>query len=135
VSLALVWIGYPSNFSFQNHFLKFNWIFNDKKKSKFKISCVIEIKISKLLSLNPIHLLIEGFPIISRVHQNFLLIFKFDLNEKNAQYSNDFSPLGWNIMKPTWCTPTHQGLSNNTKSIVRDNVCEIPMSEQNIKGA
>jgi len=37
-------------------------------------------------------------------------------------------------MKPTWCTPTHQGLSNNMKSIVRDNVCEIPMSEQNKQG-
>ncbi len=80
-------------------------------------------------------MMIEGFPIISRAHQNSLLISKFDLNEKNIQSSNDFSPLSWNVMKPTWCTPTHQGLSNNMKSIVRDNVCEIPMSEQNKQGA
>jgi hypothetical protein len=38
-------------------------------------------------------MMIEGFPIISRAHQNSLLISKFDLNEKNIQSSNDFSPL------------------------------------------
>jgi len=65
-----------------------------KKKSKFKKNCVINLKNFKFLSLNPIHLLIEGFPIISRFHQNSLLISKFDLNEKNIQHSIDFSPLG-----------------------------------------
>jgi hypothetical protein len=39
-------------------------------------------------------MMIEGFPIISRAHQNSLLISKFDLNEKDVQYSNDFFPLG-----------------------------------------
>jgi hypothetical protein len=78
-----------------------------------------------LLSLNPIHLLIEGFPIISREHQNSLLISKFDLNEKNVQYSNDFSLLGQNNVKPTWCTPTHQRLSNNIKSILRSTMVHL----------
>jgi len=27
---SFVWTGYPINFSFQNHFLKFDWIFIDK---------------------------------------------------------------------------------------------------------
>jgi hypothetical protein len=32
---------------------------------------------------------------------------------------NNFSTIDWNIMKLTWCTPIHQGLSNGTKSMAR----------------
>jgi hypothetical protein len=30
---------------------------------------------------------------------------------------NNFPIVGWNIMKPAWCTHTHEGLSNSTKSV------------------
>jgi hypothetical protein len=30
---------------------------------------------------------------------------------------NNFPIVGWNIMKPPWCTHTHEGLSNSAKSL------------------
>jgi hypothetical protein len=35
---------------------------------------------------------------------------------------HNFSIVGQNIMKPTWHTLTHQGLSTNTKSLARGTV-------------
>jgi hypothetical protein len=45
-------------------------------------------------------------------------VFGFDLNEFSMKTSfNNFSIIPQNIMKVAWCTPTHQGLSNGTKSM------------------
>jgi hypothetical protein len=44
-------------------------------------------------------------------------VFGFDLNEFSVKILfNNFSIIPQNIMKLAWCTPTHQGLSNGTKS-------------------
>jgi hypothetical protein len=37
-------------------------------------------------------------------------------------FNNYSIAVGWNIMKPIWCTGTHRGLSNGTKSTLRDDV-------------
>jgi hypothetical protein len=45
----------PIHFSFQNHFLLSNWISNHKNYSKFNISNMLDLRISKSPSLNPTH--------------------------------------------------------------------------------
>ncbi len=109
--LAQVWTDYPTNFSFQNHFfilLEFQWpIFF----FKFNISHRLGLNFSKL---NPKH---WGFCNNTTAQPNYPIFLSFELNESsvkktlfNIQY-NTFSTLGQNNMKPTWCTPTHRGLS------------------------
>jgi hypothetical protein len=45
----------------------------------------------------------------------FLFWFRWFFHWKNCSIFNNFLTLGWNIMKPTPCTPTHWGLSNLTR--------------------
>jgi hypothetical protein len=47
-SVAQVWTSYSTNFSFQNHFLKSNWILNEKNYSKFNIFLILDLKTFKI---------------------------------------------------------------------------------------
>ncbi len=88
-----------------------------KNYSKFNISHTSSLKISKSPSLNPTH------PTLPQGCPNSPINFSFNLNKfsiKNCSIFNLFSTIGWNIMKPSQCTITHQGLSNNTKNMTRD---------------
>jgi hypothetical protein len=80
VSYFPVWTGYSTKISFQNHFLQFNWIFNDKNLfKKFNISHTLSFKISKSLSLNLYSLRV--FQQYQQHTQNSPIIFSFDLND------------------------------------------------------
>jgi hypothetical protein len=52
---------------------------------------------------------------------------------KNCLVFNNFSTVDWNIMKPTWCTLIHQGLSNGTKSIARGILVSIWQTNKTYK--
>ncbi len=71
--------------------------------------------------LNHLHknLHIENFPTITRVHPNFPNFFCFDYLEL---YCPIFSNSCTIILKPSWCTPSHWGLSNSTKCGVRGHI-------------
>jgi hypothetical protein len=68
---------------------------------------------------------IKGFQMVQKVHPEhtpiFLHIFNFDfivsLMRKLFEIQN--SVIGLNIIRLPWFTPTHQGLSNGTKSCIR----------------
>jgi hypothetical protein len=74
---------------------------------------------SKSPSLNSIH---HELAVIPRACSNSPINFSFDLNEFSVnvfQIFNNFSIACQNILKPTQCNPTHGGLSNCTKSMIR----------------
>lgn len=125
----LVGNGYVTNLSYQNHL--FNLISNDKNCSKFNILHTICLKNSKSFSLNPT---CWGFPnktkSTPKFAHNLFFWFKWIFNDKIVQFKN-LSTIVQNITKPTWCIPTHQGLSNGIKSVAKGvEVWDISMWRQ-----
>jgi hypothetical protein len=91
---------------------------NVKNYSKFNMSYILCPIISKSLSLNYTHqrlsINIKSAP---QFPSNVWFWIKWIFNIKIGSIFNNFSKLGWNIMKSTRCTPIHQGLSNNIMNV------------------
>jgi hypothetical protein len=114
------------------HFTKVLWkwktwyetflAFNDKDYSKFNISCTFQstnFQIAFIRSRSS-----TAFQQYQEHAQNFPIIFSFHLNELSVKKCSIFNNwisivVGWKIVKPNQCTPTHWELSNDTKSMAR----------------
>lgn len=82
----------------------------------------------KSLSINLTHQgLFNNTKIGPKVPCNFLFWFKW-IQWIFCSIFNNFSTIGWNVLKPIWCTPIHWGPSNNIESVTRSTmVWEISM--------
>ncbi len=82
---------------------------------KFNIVLTLGLKIIKLPSMNPTH---QGLSKDTKtLYPNFPKNCNFDFVEISLNILfNNTCILGLNVTKSPWCTSTHQGPSNGTKS-------------------
>ncbi len=90
--------------------IQFQW----KNYSKFNIFSTLSLKKFKSLSLI---LIIESFQYPRACTNPYN--FEFWISNDKVLNIKYFSTIGWNIMKPTQCTPTHGGHCNGIKSMAR----------------
>jgi hypothetical protein len=112
----------PSVNLFPNYLnLSFEILLNFQWQNLFKIQYLmhlgsIDCKITYKI------LIIKKFPTMPRVGPNFLQKISFyllNLQSQNYSIFNNSCSIGLNITKQPSGTPTHWGLSNNTKSAIR----------------
>ncbi len=95
--------------------------FSIKNELKYNISTTWGLK--KIWNYLQEILLIKSFPTIPKAQcLNFAKIFNFDIVKnslaQNCSIFNNSCIISLNTTKPPKCTPTHQGLSNSTKSMM-----------------
>jgi hypothetical protein len=93
--------------------LQFVWISNNKIHSKNNFFHTLVLKIVKLTLLNFTHPRLSTIP---KFQNSFQFWFYLFFIEKNDLIINNSHTICSNCLKPSWCTLTHQGLPQNTKS-------------------
>ncbi len=135
MSLTQVQIGNPTYFllpkPFINNLIKF---YNVKNYSKINVSYTLCPIISKSLSLNYTHQRLSiNTKSASQFRYNVWFWFKWISKEKIGSIFNNFSRVGWNIMKSTQCISIYQGHSNNITNITRGILAWKILMRQTIK--
>jgi hypothetical protein len=100
------------------NFLQFVWISNNKIHSKINNFHTLALKIVKQTLLN---LTCQGLSNNTKnapqIPIQFSVSILFSFHWENGSIINSFHTIPPNSLKPSWCNPTHQELSKDTKSV------------------